>query len=101
MQPSRSHSAPEQIPKSTPMSTVRAVWPSVGGVVRALSLSRIQSVVATLAGVASLVGATFSLTHVAQPANTGELVATVSAAGSNQRVPDATVEVLTIENALV
>src|SRR5688572_6782278 len=101
MRTSRSHSTAEQTPKSSPMSTVRAVWPTVGRVVRALSLSRIQSVVATLAGVTSVVGATFSLVQFAQPANTGELIATVSAAGSNRSVTDATVEVLTIENALV
>ena len=37
----------------------------------------------------------------ARPANTGEFIATVYAAGSNRTVTDATVEVLTIENVLV
>ena len=66
-----------------------------------LSLSRVQSIVATLAGIASVTGAAFSLVQFARPANTGELVAIVQAAGSRRSVTDATVEVLTSENALV
>ena len=56
---------------------------------------------ATLAGVATVIGAAFSLVQFAWPGNTGELVAIVYTAGSNRSVTDATVEVLTTENALV
>jgi hypothetical protein len=68
---------------------------------RGFSLSRIQSLVATLAGVVSILGAVLSLVQFVRPGNTGELIATVSAASSHQSVTDATVEVLTTENALV
>jgi len=91
----------EQTPTSPPVSALPAVWATVSGVVRGLSFSRIQSVVATLAGVATVAGAALSLVQFARPGNTGELVATVYAAGSNRSVTDATVEVLTTENALV
>jgi hypothetical protein len=69
--------------------------------VRGISFSRVQSVVATLAGLASVTGAAFSLVQYARPANSGELVAIVQAAGSHRTVTDATVEVLTTDNALV
>jgi hypothetical protein len=84
-----------------PASTPATAWATVGGFVRALSLSRIQAVVATLAGVASIAGAVFSMVEFTRPGNTGELVAFVQAAGSHRTVTDATVEVLTTENALV
>ena len=48
----------------------------------ALSLSRFQAVVGTLAGIASITGAAFSLVQFARPANTGDLVTIVQAAGS-------------------
>jgi hypothetical protein len=57
--------------------------------------------VATLAGVASIAGVALSLAQFVRPANTGELVAIVHAAGSSKTITDATVEVLTTENALV
>jgi hypothetical protein len=63
--------------------------------------ARFQAIVATLAGIASIGGAALSLVQYARPGNTGELVAIVHAAGSERSVPDATVEVLTSENALV
>jgi len=101
MRPMRSHSMAQETPTSPPSSTPRTAWTIVSGVVRSLSLSRIQSLVATLAGLASIIGAAFSLMQFVRPANTGELVATVYAAGSHQTLSDATVEVLTTENALV
>jgi hypothetical protein len=66
-----------------------------------LSLSRFQAVVGTLAGIASISGAAFSLVQFARPAKTGDLVAIVKAAGSRGSVTDATVEVLTTQNAIV
>ena len=65
------------------------------------SLSRVQSLVGTLAGIISICGAGFSLIHSNDSPNTGDLVAIVQSAGTRQIVPDATVEVLTTENALV
>ncbi len=91
----------EETPTSPPPAAPTPIRAIVNGFVRSLSLSRVQSVVATLAGIASVTGAAFSLVQFARPGNTGELVAIVSAAGSERRVTDATVEVLTTDNALV
>ena len=91
----------EQTPTPPPASTRKTAWTTVSDIARALSLTRIQSLVATLAGITSLVGAVFSVVQFAGPGRTGELVATVHAAGSPQGITDATVEVLTTENALV
>src|SRR5437899_5056040 len=68
---------------------------------RGASISRIQPVVATIAGLVSVAGAAFSVVQFVRPANTGELVAIVQAAGSHRTVADATVEVLTTQNALI
>ena len=68
---------------------------------RGLSFSRVQAVVGTLAGIASIAGAAFSLVQFVRPANTGDLVTVVQAAGSRRSVPDATIEVLTTQNAIV
>src|SRR5262245_59542731 len=69
--------------------------------IRSRSLSRVQAIVGTVAGIASITAATVSLIQFARPANSGELVAVVQAAGTRQGVPDATVEVLTTQNAVV
>ncbi len=66
-----------------------------------LSLSRFQAIVGTLAGIASLIGAAFSLVQFARPASTGNLVTIVQAAGSRLTVADATIEVLTTQDAIV
>jgi hypothetical protein len=66
-----------------------------------LSHSRFQAVVGTLAGIASITGAAFSLVQFARPANLGDLVMIVQAAGSRGSVTDATIEVLTTQNAIV
>jgi carboxypeptidase family protein len=100
MSPTRSHSMAEETPTSPP-SIPKTFCAKLGGLVRRVSFSRIQSVVATLAGVATVTGAAFSVVQFARPGNTGELVATVLAAGSHRSVSDATVEVLTTDNALV
>ena len=68
---------------------------------RALSLSRIQSVVAILAGVVSVVGAAGSVVQFTRPSQMGSAVVVVRAAGSQRGLADATVEVLTTDNALV
>jgi len=64
------------------------------------SLSRIQAVVGTLAGIISIAGAVSSLTPFFR-SNTGELVATVQDAASHRGVGDATIQVLTSENDVV
>lgn len=74
---------------------------TVRELVHAFSLSRIQSVVAILAGSATVFGAAVSLAHIAPTGRTGTLVAIVHAAGAPGSVVDATVEVLTPDNALV
>jgi Carboxypeptidase regulatory-like domain len=101
MSPKRFHSTAEEPPTSPLPSSPKTAWVKISGLVRSLSFSRFQSVVATLAGIASVIGAAFSFVQFARPGNTGELVAIVVAAGSQRSVTDATVEVLTPENALV
>jgi len=66
-----------------------------------VSLSGVQAIVGLLAGIVSITGAAFSLVQFARPANTGDLVTIVQAAGSRRSVTDATVEVLTAQNAVV
>jgi hypothetical protein len=63
-------------------------------VIAGLSLSHIQAIVGTLAGLASIIGVAFSLLQVARPADTGELVTIVQAAGSSSSITGATIEVL-------
>ncbi len=82
----------------SPWQSTSAAWKRVMG---GLSLSRFQAVVGTLAGIASLTGAALSVVQFARPANTGDLVTVVEAAGSFRSVSDATVEVLTDQNAIV
>jgi len=82
-------------------TTALATWATTERLVRGLSLSRIQAVVATLAGVVSVVGAVWSVVDFVRGGSTGELVAVVQAAGSHRSVPDATVEILTAQDALV
>jgi len=77
------------------------MWAAYQRVTQAWSFSRFQAVVGTLAGIVSIGGAAFSLIQSGHPANTGDLVAIVQTAGTRLSVPDATVEVLTNQNALV
>jgi len=77
------------------------MWAAYQRVTQAWSFSRFQAVVGTLAGIVSIGGAAFSLIQFGHPANTGDLVAIVQTAGTRLSVPDATVEVLTNQNALV
>jgi hypothetical protein len=85
-------------PTPPPRKSIWAAWKSF---VPGVSLSRFHAVVGTLAGIASITGAASSLVQFARPANTGDLVAIVQAAGSRQNVTDATIEVLTTQNAIV
>jgi hypothetical protein len=66
-----------------------------------LSLSRAQALIGTVAGIVSIIGAAFSLFQFVRPTNSGELVAIVQEAGSHRSVADATIEILTLQNALV
>ena len=97
MDSTRSRSMPEETPTPPPPSTTNLVF----AFMRGISFSRIQSVVATLAGVVSVAGAAFTVVQYVRPSNTGELVAIVKAADSQDVVSDATVEVLTTDDALV
>ena len=73
-------------------------WKRVTG---GVSLSRVQAIVGTVAGIISIVGAVLSISPLAQASTTGELVATVQEAGTRQSVSDATIEVLTTQNDIV
>jgi hypothetical protein len=84
-------------PAPSPRKSTWAAWKSS---MPGLSLSRFQAIVGTLAGIASLIGAAFSLVQFARPASTGNLVTIVQAAGSRS-VADATIEVLTTQDAIV
>jgi len=92
--------ADEALATQTP-SPAKSIWAACKAPLLGVSLSRVQGIVGTLAGIASIAGAAFSVVEFARPANTGGLVAIVQAAGSRRSVSDATVEVLTTENALV
>jgi hypothetical protein len=90
--------------EETHRSPQRASAPRAAGLKRVIegaSLSRLQAIVGTVAGIISIAGAFCSLTPFARSASTGELVATVREAGSERRVTDATIEVLTTRNEVV
>lgn len=75
-----------------------AVWKRVGA---AVSLTRVQAIIGTLAGIISIAGALFSVSPFAQAPANGQLVATVQDAGSHRGISDATIEVLTADNHVV
>jgi len=81
--------------------TATSIWTATKRLIRAPSLSRIQALVGTAAGIVSIGGALFSVVHAVRPASTGNLIAIVAAAGSRATVADATIEVLTPQNAIV
>ena len=87
-----------QAPAPRPPGTRWLSWKRVTG---GASLSRVQSIVGTVAGIISIAGAAFSISPFAQASTTGELVATVQEAGSHRSVSDATIEVLTTQNDIV
>ena len=92
---------PDETHTSATPSAPKPRWTTCRSVIRGVTLSRFQAIVGTMAAIASLMGAAFSLVQFARPANTGELVAIVQAAGSRRSVSDATIEVLTTQNAIV
>jgi hypothetical protein len=92
--------ADEALTSPTP-SPRKSNWAACKSFMPGLSLSRFQAVVGTVAGIASITGAAFSLMQFARPAHTGDLVTIVHAAGSGRSVTDATIEVLTTQNAIV
>ena len=92
--------ANEALPSPTP-APPKSTFAACRSLMLGLSLSRVQAVIGTVAGIASITGAAFSLVQFARPANTGDLVAIVQAAGSRRSVTDATIEVLTTQNAIV
>jgi hypothetical protein len=67
-----------------------------------VSLSRVQAVVGLVAGIVSIVGATGLMPKIfkASP-GMGQVVAIVEDARTRKAVPDATIELLTPQNALV
>jgi hypothetical protein len=95
------HSMPGKALTSPEPLAAKSTWAACQRVMLGPSLSRVQAIIGTLAGIASIAGAAFSLAQFARPANTGNLVALVQAAGSRRSVPDATIEVLTAQNAIV
>lgn len=96
----RSDASPDEAVTAPEPFTSKSIWSAWRRLVRTRSLSRVQAMIGTLAGIASIVTVALPLVQ-SRPANTGELVAIVQAAGTRQAVPDATVEVLTTQNALV
>jgi len=66
-----------------------------------VSLSRVQAIVGTLAGVVTIAGAVFSVSPLAQAFAAGELIVITQDAASHRPVTDATIEVLTAQNHLV
>src|SRR4051812_23179641 len=90
-----------QVLTPSPTPAPKSTWAAGKSFVLALSFSRFQAAIGTLAGMVSIAGAAFSLVQVAHPANTGDLVTIVQAAVSRRSVPDATIEVLTPQNAIV
>jgi hypothetical protein len=66
-----------------------------------VSLSRLQAVIGTVAGIVSIAGALFSVTPLAQAFTRGELVTTVQEGASHRGVTDATIEILTAQNDVV
>jgi Carboxypeptidase regulatory-like domain len=92
--------ADEALTPSPAPSPQKSAWAACKRFTLGLSLSRFHTVVGTVAGIASIAGAGFSLVQFVRPANTGDLVTIVQAAGS-RRLADATIEVLTTQNAIV
>ena len=84
-----------------PSSAAESIWATLRWLRVALTLSRVQPIVGTLAGIVSVTGAAFSVAEFARPADTGELVAIVQAADPRRSGGDAIIEVFTTENALV
>jgi hypothetical protein len=88
----------------TPAASEPVVSPSIlpaGILFKTPSLSKIQALVATLAGIVSIAAGAFSVVRADHAVDTGALVTIVKTASSHTGVPDATIEVLTAANAIV
>src|SRR5262245_32844836 len=85
-------------PATVTESAIRARWTSL---VQKWSLSSAQAIIGTLTGIVTIAGAVVSLVQFAHPASMGNLVTIVQTTGARGSVTDATVEVLTTENAVV
>jgi|SRR5688572_21024998 hypothetical protein len=92
---------PDDILTSAPSSATESIWAALRCFRVVLTLSRVQPIVGTLAGIVSVIGAAFSVVQYARPADTGELVTIVQAADPRRSVSDAIIEVFTTQNALV
>jgi hypothetical protein len=92
---------PDEALTSPAPSPLKAAYAACKRFALGLSLSRFHTVVGTVAGIASIAGAGFSLVQFVRPANTGDLVTIVQAAGSRRSLAEATIEVLTTQNAIV
>ena len=88
-------------PRRRPTGPVERALDWVKWVRKELSLSRVQSTVAIVTGLVTILGAVYSFRHVEQPPPTGDLVAIVQDAMSQEPVIGAAVEVLTLQDALV
>lgn len=79
-----------------------ATWLARTWAARNVSLSRVQAIVGLLAGIISVTGALYSVTQFFRPApGMGEVVAVVQESKAEKGVSDATIEILTPQNALV
>jgi carboxypeptidase family protein len=92
---------PDETFTSATPSAPKSRWAACRRLMLGLTLSRLQAIVGTMAAIASVTGAAFSLVQFARSAHTGELVTIVQAAGSRRGVSDANIEVLTTQNAIV
>ena len=94
--------APESLPETVAnaASTAAQSWM---GVVLSTPLSRVQAVVGVLAGCLTIVGTLVSYTGLSKPPAPvqGEIVATVQLANNHKPLPNATVEILTAQDAIV
>ena len=75
--------------------------PNLTRLAQGWSLSRAQAIIGTVTGIITIAGAVVSVVQFAHPASMGNLVAIVQTTGARGSVTDATVEVLTAENAVV
>jgi hypothetical protein len=88
---------------AAPPTAARESAPSWLSVVLSAPLSRVQAIVGVLAGCLTIVGTLVSYTGLSKPPAPvqGELVAFVQLGRTHRPLPDATVEILTAQDAIV
>jgi hypothetical protein len=87
---------------SVPVNATRTAADSWIGIALSQPLSRVQAVIGVLAGLLTIVGTIVSYSGLTTPAPVlGELVAVVHASRTHKPLLDATVEILTPEDAIV